>query len=167
MALSEGGLYACYQRLERPLFNVLYRMLWNRQDCQDLIHDAFLRIWQRRDRVDVDRLDALIWTAAVNLARNRLRWRRLWRTEALDAEWPDNQLSPEAAVDRLTQQRRLHEALSHLPAAMREVLLLGEFSELTQADIAVVLHIPPGTVASRRYHALRKLRALLSEKDHD
>lgn len=167
MALDEGGLYACYRRLERPLFNVLYRMLWNRQDCQDLIHDAFLRVWQRRKQVDAEKLDALIWTAALNLARNRLRWRRLWRSDALDAEWPDSQPSPETAADFLSQQRRLHAALANLPAAMREVLLLGEFSGLSQADIASVLRIPPGTVASRRHHALRKLRALLTEKDHD
>ncbi|MGH8224696.1 MAG: RNA polymerase sigma factor [Gammaproteobacteria bacterium] len=167
MALSESGLYACYRRLERPLFNVLYRMLWNRQDCQDLIHDAFLRIWQRRARTDMDRLDALVWTTALNLARNRLRWRRRWRIESLDVEWPDSEPSPEATVDRQMQQRRLHEALQRLPAAMRDVVLLGEFSELSQAEIAAILHIPPGTVASRRHNALRKLRAHLSEKDHD
>jgi RNA polymerase sigma-70 factor (ECF subfamily) len=51
-------------------------MLWNRQDCQDLIHDAFLRVWRQRQRIDMGSLDALIWTTALNLARNRLRWRR-------------------------------------------------------------------------------------------
>ncbi|MGH8274991.1 MAG: RNA polymerase sigma factor [Gammaproteobacteria bacterium] len=167
MALSESGLYACYQRLEGPLFNVLYRMLWNRQDCQDLIHDAFLRVWKRRDRVDMDRLDALVWTTALNLARNRLRWRRRWRTESLDVEWPAGEPSPEGAVDRQMQQRRLHEALQRLPSAMRDVLLLGEFSGLRQAEIAAILHIRPGTVASRRHNALRRLRVLLSEVKHD
>ncbi|MGH8271355.1 MAG: RNA polymerase sigma factor [Gammaproteobacteria bacterium] len=153
--------------MERPLFNVLYRMLWNRQDCQDLIHDAFLRVWQRRARVNMDRLDALVWTTALNLARNRLRWRQRWRIESLDVEWPDSEPSPEAAVDRQMQQRRLHEALQRLPAPMRDVVLLSEFSELSQAEIAAILRIPPGTVASRRHHALRKLRAQLTEKDHD
>ncbi len=167
MALKEGDLYACYQRLERPLFNVLYRMLWNRQDCQDLIHDAFLRIWKRRERVEVESLDALIWTTTLNLARNRLRWRRLWRTESFDAEWPDKQPTPEAEADRMTQQRRLHAALARLPVAMREVVLLGEFGELSHARIAAILQIPTGTVGSRRHHALRKLRILLAEENKD
>ncbi|MGH8279645.1 MAG: RNA polymerase sigma factor [Gammaproteobacteria bacterium] len=167
MALGESEFYACYQRLEHPLFNVLYRKLWNRFDSQDLIHDAFLRIWQRRDRVDVERLDALVWTTALNLARNRLRWQRLWRTEEFDAEWPDTQPTPEAVVDGLTQQRQLSRALKRLPSAMREVVLLGEFADLSQADIAVVLHIPPGTVASRRHQALSRLRMLLNEDNHD
>lgn len=167
MALNEGGLCACYQRLERPLFNVLYRMLWNRDECQDLMQDAFLRIWQRRDSVDVSRVDALVWVSALNLARNRLRWQRLWRIEAFDADWPDTEPTPEQSIDRLTQQRRLHKALGSLPAAMREVLLLGEFAELSHADIAAVLRIPAGTVASRRHQALGRLRILLTEGEHD
>lgn len=166
MALTERGLYACYQRLERPLFDVLYRMLWNRHECQDLVHDAFLRIWERRDRVDAERLDALVWVSAMNLARNRLRWQRLWRTELFDAEWPGAEPTPEQSADRTTQQRRLHAALQQLPAAMREVIVLSEFSELSQADIAALLKIPPGTVASRRHHGLQKLRSLLVENDH-
>jgi len=165
--LGESDLYASYQRLERPLFDALYRMLWNRQDCQDLIHDAFLRIWERHHRVDVDRLDALVWVTTLNLARNRLRWQRLWRTESFDADWPDSLPTPETLVDGLTQQRRLHKALRRLPAAMRDVVLLSEFSELSQAEIASVLRIPAGTVASRRHHAIDRLRALLTEDDHD
>lgn len=166
MALTERGFYACYRRLERPLFDVLYRMLWNRHECQDLMHDAFLRIWERRDRVDAERLNALVWVSAMNLARNRLRWHRLWRTEPYDAEWPDNAATPEQTVDSAIEQRRLHDALKRLPAAMREVLVLSEFSELSHADIAAVLKIPAGTVASRRHHALQKLRSLLTEDDH-
>ncbi|MEO8801888.1 MAG: sigma factor, partial [Rudaea sp.] len=69
MALSEAELYACYRRMERPLYNVLYRWLWQAQDCQDLIHDAFVRVWDRRAQVDAKRLDNLVWTTALNLAR--------------------------------------------------------------------------------------------------
>lgn len=142
MALRESDLYRCYQRLERPLFNVLYRMLWNQQDCQDLIQETFLRVWQRRKRVDTKRLDGLIWTVALNLARNRLRWRLLWRSEPIDAEWPDSRQSPEKLTEGLSQQKRLHAALAKLPAGLRDVVLLAEFSELSQAEISTVLSIP-------------------------
>lgn len=167
MALSERDLYACYQRLERPLFDVLYRMLWNTHDCEDLMQDAFLRVWRRRGQVAVDRLDSLVWVSALNLARNRLRWRRLWRFETFDAEWPDHALSPEGSANRLTQQRRLHYALKHLPGAMRDVVLLSKFAELSHAEIAAVLQIPSGTVGSRLHQALGRLRALLSGDGDD
>ena len=102
----------------------------------------------------------------MNLARNRLRWQRLWRTEAFDADWGDGEPTPEQTLDGLTQQRQLHAALKQLPAAMRDVMLLSEFAELSQTEIATVLGIPPGTVASRRHQALKKLRTLLKEDDH-
>lgn len=167
MALGERDLYACYQRLERPLFDVLYRMLWNRHECEDLMHDAFLRIWRHRDKVAAASLDSLVWVSALNLARNRLRWQRLWRSEAFDAEWPDSSPTPEESANRLMQQRRLHDALKRLPGAMREVVLLSKFAELSHAEIASLLQIPSGTVASRLHQALGRLHELLSEGTND
>jgi RNA polymerase sigma-70 factor (ECF subfamily) len=56
--------------------------------------------------------------------------------------------------------------LRELPAAMRDVLLLAEFSSLRGAEIAAVLGIPAGTVASRKHHAMERLKTLLGEPDH-
>jgi RNA polymerase sigma-70 factor (ECF subfamily) len=164
--LDEATLYACYRRLEKPLYNVLWRWLWQAQDCQDLIHDAFLRVWDRRTRVDAARLDALVWTTALNLARNRLRWRALWRSGEPDpAAAADDDPLAEALRD--SAQRNLRRALDTLPQGARQVLLLAEFGGLGHAEIAAVLGIPVGTVGSRRHHALARLRALLEETDHD
>lgn len=164
MALGEGELYACYQRLEKPLYNVLYRWLWQSQDCQDLIHDAFVRVWDRRARVDAGGVDALVWTTAMNLARNRLRWRRAWRRGELDPLAPSAD-DPLAEAARALELRRLRAALEQLTPALREVLLLAEFGGLAGAQIAQVLGIPPGTVASRRHHALARLRQALKEPE--
>lgn len=161
MSLRQDALYASYRRLERPLYNVLYRQLWQAEDCQDVIHDAFIRVWERRDKVDEVTLDALLWTTALNLARNRLRWRKLRRHEPLD-----DALSADAASEDFLATRRLHQALRQLPPASREVLLLAEFSGLRGAEIASVLGIPVGTVASRKHHAMDRLKILLGENVH-
>lgn len=162
MALREDALHASYRRLEKPLYNVLYRMLWQAEDCQDLIHDAYLRIWARRGRVDPDTLDRLVWTTALNLARNRLRWRKLWRFGSLDEGAPLAATHDEA--DFLAV-RRLHRALAALPAASREVLLLAEFSGLRGAEIAALLGIPSGTVASRKHQAIAHLKRHLGANE--
>lgn len=162
MALREDALYASYRRLERPLYNVLYRQLWQREDCQDLIHDAYVRIWARRDKVDEDRLDALVWTTALNLARNRLRWRRLWRRQPLDTTLLESDASPTNHV----AAQQLRAALQQLPTASRDVLLLSEFSGLRGKDIATLLGIPAGTVASRKHQAVEQLKALLGDTRH-
>lgn len=164
MALREDALYASYRRLERPLYNVLYRQLWQAQDCQDVIHDAFLRVWARRAGVDEATLDALLWTTALNLARNRIRWRKLWRHEPLDETAPAP--NDDGTHTDFLATRRLRKALRELPAASREVLLLSEFSGLRGAEIARLLGIPAGTVASRKHQAMDRLKALLGEPDH-
>lgn len=159
MALREDALYASYRRLERPLFNVLYRQLWQHEDCEDVIHDAYLRVWARRGSVDAATLDALVWTTALNLARNKLRWRALWRHAPLDEEMP----GAAAHAGDFLATRRLHAALSQLPATARDVLLLAEFSGLRGDEIAALLGIPAGTVASRKHHAMQRLKSLLED----
>lgn len=163
MPLREEALYVSYRRLERPLYNVLYRLLWQAQDCQDVLHDACLRVWERRATVDEATLDALIWTTALNLAKNRLRWRKLWRQAPLDEA---AELAHADGDDDFLATRRLRQALRKLPSASRNVLLLAEFSNLSGAEIAKVLGIPAGTVASRKHHAMQRLKALLGEPDH-
>ena len=161
MSLREDALYASYRRLERPLYNVLYRQLWQAEDCQDLIHDAYVRVWERRAGVQESTLDALVWTTALNLARNRLRWRRLWRHAPLEQalELP----SAGAGDADFLADRRLHAALRQLPALSRDVLLLSQFSGMSGAEIAAVLAIPVGTVASRKHHAVQRLKDLLGD----
>ena len=118
-------------------------------------------MWERRDKVDEATLDALVWTTALNLARNPLRWRKLRRHEPLD-----DALSAEVVTEDFLATRRLHQALRQLPSASRDVLLLAEFSGLRGAEIASVLGIPAGTVASHKHHAMERLKILLGENFH-
>jgi RNA polymerase sigma-70 factor (ECF subfamily) len=161
MPVDETDLVASYRRVEHPLHNTLYRMLWDAQECQDVIHDAYLRLWQRKARVDVQRIDSLAWTAALNLARNRLRWRRLrgWPAapEAVDVMAGED--DPQASAE----QARLHAALRRLPVAMLEVVLMAEFSGMGTREIAQALGIPEGTVASRKHGAVLRLKQWLGE----
>lgn len=161
MAIGEEAFVACYRRIERPLHNVLYRLLWHGQDCQDLMHDAFLRVWNRRDTVDPGRVDALVYATAMNLAKNRLRWRALWRWDGVDAAEAVAGDEPQAAALQAT----LRNALATLSVDMRQVILLSEIAGFGTAEIARILDIPAGTVGSRKHHAMRRLRASLGTAD--
>lgn len=159
MTLRQDALYASYRRLERPLYNVLYRQLWQAEDCQDVIHDAYVRVWERRGKVDEVMLDALVWTTALNLAKNRLRWRMLRRHVDVDDELP--QLIGDGQSQDFLATRRLHTALRQLPQPWQHVLLLSEFSGMRGNEIAAVLGIPAGTVASRKHLAIQRLKNLM------
>ena len=163
MAIDESQLLACHARLEKPLHNVLYRRLWDAHECQDVIQETFLALWDRRARIVAATLDAFAWTTALNLAKNRLRWRTLRRYVALEDahDAPDPSLTPE----QLASQSRVRVALEALDARLRDVLLLAEIAGLATNEIAAVLAIAPGTVGSRKHEATRRLRALLGEAD--
>jgi RNA polymerase sigma-70 factor (ECF subfamily) len=174
--LQEQELLDCYQALERPLYNVLYRMLWQAQDCQDLVQEAFLKVWQQRAQVDAKTLHAYVYTTALNLARNKIRWRLNWVFDTVEP-WLENWFStehihtgectkdsPEDLLQLQQQQKWLRKALASLASMEREVLLLTEYSELTLAETAQVLAIAPGTVASRRARALKQLKIKLEQQ---
>jgi len=165
VAISEAELLAAFRRLERPLYSVLYRWLWHAHDCQDLIQDSFLRVWDQRHAVDPARLDALIYASALNLAKNKLRWRGLWRWGEVDPETPaDSRNGPAAQAQRRQREQALKHALDTLDRDSRNLVLLSECAGLSCEELIVVFGWPAGTIASRKHRALARLRDDLSAK---
>jgi RNA polymerase sigma-70 factor (ECF subfamily) len=163
---SEAEWEALYQRLERPLYNLAYRYVWNRQEAQDILHDAFLELWARRNRLLASTADRYVWITVLNLARKRRRWsltKHFLHGEDLLAALPAA-AALEADASRFEEQTLLHAAIERLPEKLRSVLLLVEFSELSYESISELLSIPSGTVGSRRNLALQQLRSELKGK---
>jgi RNA polymerase sigma-70 factor (ECF subfamily) len=145
---------AMYAELEKPLYNVVYRMLWDAGESQDIVQEAFLRCWRKRTGIRPEGLKAVLYRAALNLAINRRRRLRLWRfvgVEAIDDE------PTEARTDEAIP-RHMREAVDALPAPYRSVLLLTEIAGMTYGEVADTLGIGEGTVGSRRTRALARLR---------
>jgi RNA polymerase sigma-70 factor (ECF subfamily) len=146
-----------YEVLEKPLYNVVYRVIWDAAESQDVVQETFLRCWRRKEDIRSDGFKALLYRTALNLASNRRRTMRLWRSvgvAALDAT-ADESASPH------TLSKPVREALDALPAMMRDVLLLTELAGMTYAETAATLGIAEGTVGSRRSRALALLREWL------
>jgi RNA polymerase sigma-70 factor (ECF subfamily) len=166
LGVSEAEWEALYKRLEKPLYNLAYRYVWNSEEAQDILHDAFMAIWARRDRLVVSTTDRYAWVTVLNLSRKRRRWSRtkhFLRGDDSLASLPAT-VALEADASRSQEQAFLHAAIDRLPEKLRSVLLLAEFSEMSYGSIAELLSIPAGTVASRRNLALIQLRSELKGK---
>lgn len=164
MALSAEALEAAYRRLERPVYNYLFRWFWDAGVCEDLIHDAFERLWKKRERIDPDRIDALVWTSVINLARNHHARGKRWRWLPLPASLTGRN-NPETETELDLRDRRLRRALDHLPDPSREVLLLELYAGMSRVEIAHTLGVAEGTLASRKHTAIARLRGLLEESE--
>jgi RNA polymerase sigma-70 factor (ECF subfamily) len=149
-----------YRRLEKPLYNVVYRVIWDATESQDVVQEAFLRCWRRKHDIRAEGFKALLFRTALNLASNRRRRARLWRmvgVAVLDDVVADNNSS-------VPISRTLQEALDSLPEMLRRVVLLTELAGMTYAEIAAALGVAEGTVGSRRTRALALLRERLQAR---
>lgn len=160
--LDEAALERLYVKLEKPMFNVVYRWLWNASDAQEVVQEAFLRVWKARDGVDLATVEPLLYRTALNLASNKRRSARIWRWLGLDeSEEPIDAGTSEQALARARTQARVRAAIDALPERLREVVVLAEYAELSYAEIGATLGIPAGTVGSRRNAALARLAEAL------
>lgn len=157
--LDEPALEALYGRLERRLYNVLYRWVWNEAEASDLVQETFLRLWRMRDRVRMETVEALAFQIGVNLAANKRRAKLLWRFVPLDGLARRGE--QEGVALGSERERKVREAIDKLPERLRSVVVLSELSEMSYAEIARVLGIPAGTVGSRRHKALQLLKERL------
>jgi RNA polymerase sigma-70 factor (ECF subfamily) len=144
--MNETELERLYSRLEKPVYNVVYRWVWDREEARDLVQEAFVRLWRMRRRVVADTAEPLVYRIAFQSAQ----------------EQPDATRNPERSLAVAEQQARLRDAVLALPEDLRQVIALCEFSELRYDQIAEALGIPGGTVGSRRNRALKQLRRMLS-----
>ena len=156
--LDKADWVDCYRAWEKPLYNVVYRIVWDAAESQDVVQDAFLRCWQKRDRIRADGFKALIFKTALNLARSRRRRSKLWRLTGLHSA--DVELGADAGRGCLVS-KPLRDAIDKLPEHLKHALLLTEIAGMTYAEIAATLGIKEGTVGSRRTRALEILRRRL------
>src|SRR5215510_13717808 len=82
--VDEASWVGLYRELEKPLYNVVYRWLWDRMESQDVVQEAFLRCWRARDRIRAEGFKAFVFRTALNLAANRRRRKKLWRLVSFD-----------------------------------------------------------------------------------
>ena len=161
--MSEPDLEVLYTRLEKPVYNVLYRKVWNREEARDLVQETFIRLWKMRRKVVMDTVEPLVYRIALNLAKSKLRRRKLlgWVPfEAVAGMVPDTR-GMETEMSRGEERIHLREAVMALPGDLRNVILLCEFTGMKYEQIAEALSIPEGTVGSRRNRALKKLKVHL------
>ena len=149
-----------YRRYHRPLYAFARARVGTREQAEDVVQEAFARLWRCRRSFDPERgrVAALLFTMARNLIIDGQR--RLVRGSSvrMAAEPTDTAIAPE--VDVATGMV-VTAALGRLRAGHRDVLALAFWGDLSQGQMADVLRVPVGTVKSRTFHALREMGAEL------
>ncbi len=164
---DEAALAALMERWELPLKSFIGRIVLNVSEAEELAQETFVRVWQQREKFRTGaEFRPWMFSIAVNLARNRLRWWRRRPTVALQ-EWskteemPDAGARPEGALEIAERATAVRDAIAALPLELRESIVLFEYEQMSHVEIAVAVGCTAKAVETRIYRAREKLRAAL------
>ncbi|GGQ47304.1 RNA polymerase sigma factor SigL [Streptomyces griseorubens] len=161
---AEHELAALQREHGRPLFALLLRLCdGDRQRAEDLVQETLVRAWQHPEALRAENFDSVrpwLLTVARRLAIDARRARQARPAEVGDAVLENARVISDHA-ERAAATLDVREAVKTLTPEHREVLVLVYFQGASVAEAAAALGIPPGTVKSRAYYALRALRRVL------
>ncbi|HVH45579.1 MAG TPA: sigma-70 family RNA polymerase sigma factor [Labilithrix sp.] len=156
-----------YDRYSSTLFPIALRILRERSEAEDVLHDAFVAVSERAGQFAPERGSVVAWlvTLVRNLSidRTRRRERRgaLVR-EVLPFEPPASVPDPERLTAEAGERHAIRRALAALPEAQRKTLEVAFFEGLSYPEIAERENVPLGTIKSRAARALAALRDALA-----
>lgn len=163
---DEAALAEIIQRYHRELYHFLCRFTGDLHLANDLVQEVFIRLMTAQ-REPPRRLRAWLYTVARNLARDHFRsaqYRYEQVTDFGSAQVEAQQgVMGEGASAQPTDE--VVAALAQLTPDQREVILLRFYHDLKVDDIAEIIGLPAGTVKSRLFHTLKRLKGLLAQME--
>ena len=161
---DRDALGVLYDRHSSLLMGLGVRLLKDRGEAQEILHDVFLEAWRRAGDYDPARGSVRTWFALRMRSRclDRIKSAGRSRTSLIGDSMEATLGATDARAPIRTDANRVHAALGQLPPDQRTILELGYFSGLSCSEMATHLDIPIGTVKSRLHAAMKKLRAAFS-----
>jgi RNA polymerase sigma-70 factor (ECF subfamily) len=177
-AIAEGAEWAMeplYERYNRMLYSLAYRMVADHQVAEDLLQDAFLSVWRRATSYSPQSGTVRSWLISIVHHRTIDYLRAVRRRAGLkEVTWEEVEQDERTAFPdvweealRSVQSAQLRAALMNIPSEQRMVIELAYFQGWTHSEIAAGCEIPLGTVKARMRLGLSHLRVLLVEMGVD
>ena len=168
------------ERHQRPLIQFFYAQCHDLQLAEDCTQEVWRKIFRSRgDYAPRARFRTYLLRVARNYWIDVFRSRKRGATtveldssqsdEGSDSSWAgsiadEKSVTPTEVLGERELRGRIEYALERLPDSMREVFVMAEFQGLKYAEISEALEIPVGTVKSRMFNAIRRLRELLKKE---
>ncbi|MFC5600706.1 RNA polymerase sigma factor [Deinococcus cellulosilyticus] len=161
---DESALSELYDRYVNAAYGLALRTLEDQDAAQEVVQDAFLKIWNQPRSFDPSRASfaAFFMTMVRNLAIDTLRKRKyegdIYNEEGELLPFEDQNLSLQERAELGALGDRVRHALSQLSAAHRETVERAYFKGESREEIALAMGVPVGTVKSRLKYALDRLK---------
>ena len=173
---NEDSFKQLVTRYTKPLYFFVFRMTSKKELSEDILQDAFLKIWKtiNRYKIGSNTFKSWIFTVTRNTAIDQLRKKKMLVVSDFDTEdghnylmetIPDPETIPEKLIIRAEEKNMVEGALQSLTIDEREILTLHYQEEMTFEKIGEILKKPLNTVKSKHRRALLKLRSFLENNE--
>jgi RNA polymerase sigma-70 factor (sigma-E family) len=153
-----------YLRYSSAAFRLAFLLTGDRELADDLVHDAFVRLFGRLFHLrNPDAFEAYLRQTVVNLCRMHFRRKRVERTYLRREEQGFQQRDPGPDVD---VREDLWQALLRLPERQRIAIVLHYYEDLSEQRASEVLRCRPGTYRSLVSRGIAQLRLTLQGDQH-
>jgi RNA polymerase sigma-70 factor (ECF subfamily) len=154
---DEASFEALFRRHYDRIYHILYRLLGNKADAEDVAQYVFLKLYQSPQRIqlqgDETNVAGWLYRVAVNTGYNTLRSqkRRHMRQEKWGWLWPFNlsasSVDPADLAENNDRQTRVRQTLAQMKPREAKLLVL-RYSGLSYKELAVALELAPGSIGS-------------------
>jgi RNA polymerase sigma-70 factor, ECF subfamily len=160
---------ALYDRHGRMAYTLAYRMMGEKQEAEDVVQEAFIKVWRSAGGYRVGRGSVRTWILSIvhnrGIDQIRSHARRGRMQDKVEASAPTSEPSEAFAETwRNSQRDQVREALNTLPQEQLKILELAYFSGYTHVEIAERLDLPLGTVKGRMRLGLQKVRGFFQAR---
>ncbi len=175
------GDQSAYERLMKKYYklvnNLIYRMIYNKDDVEDLTQEAFIKAFNSLEKFDHQfAFSTWLYKIASNNCIDYLRKKKL-NTISIDKEFdnededlrfeiPDNDYKPDRNILESEKTKILTDAINSLPEKYKSVILLRHQDDMEYEEIAKKLKLPLGTVKAHIFRGRELLNKYLKDKLH-
>ncbi|WP_416148267.1 RNA polymerase sigma factor SigW [Salipaludibacillus sp. HK11] len=156
------------------VYHIVYRMLGNVHEAQDVSQEAFLRAYSNIDSYDINRkFSTWLFRIATNLAIDRIRKKKpdfhledqVAGTEDLNyySQISGDDVLPEDQVVQFEMQEWIQDEVMQLPPKYRSAIILKYLEDLSLKEISEILNLPVATVKTRIHRGREALRKRLRD----
>ncbi|UJH67370.1 RNA polymerase sigma factor [Allomuricauda sp. SCSIO 65647] len=167
--MSQSEKSVCDKKVFNELFdlnseslrNYLYYQCGDLQQAEDLVQDAFIKLWKNCKKILFEKARGFLFKVAKNAFYNQVDHQKVMLKYAKRPQKNSNTETPEFQLEEKEFLERLQNAIANLPEGQREVFLLNRMDQMTYKEIAEFLGVSQKAVEKRMHKALVKLRKVV------
>ena len=165
-SFTKQDLRELYDQYFESIRGFLYYKCGDIDLAEDLVQETFIKVWNKKDEIQLDTVKSLLYTIANNLLMNHFNHQSVVREHQKNTslEVSSNMNSPQFVLEEKEFEEKLNDAISRLPDDCREVFLMNRIEKLKYKEIAERLGLSVKAIEKRMSKTLGLLREYLGMK---